>query len=252
MGRCRSIMTHVCLVTGSSRGIGRATAIRLAEAGHDVVVNYVEREDAARQVVGQVEETGQQGLALEADVASRDAVRQMVREAEEVLGPIAILVNNAGIYRRVSVDELALARWERTLAVNLTGAFHCIQAVLPGMRKAGWGRIVNISSQIAIRGTDHGADYAATKAGLLGLTKAVALEAARDGITVNAVAPGTIETDIIADYSEADRQARNRRIPVGRIGLPEEVASMVSYLASEEARYITGATLHVNGGYLIV
>ncbi|MEE9592714.1 MAG: 3-oxoacyl-ACP reductase FabG [Thermoplasmata archaeon] len=245
-------MTHVCLVTGSSRGIGRATAIRLAEAGHDVVVNYVEREDAARQVVGQVEETGQQGLALEADVASRDAVRQMVREAEEVLGPIAILVNNAGIYRRVSVDELALARWERTLAVNLTGAFHCIQAVLPGMRKAGWGRIVNISSQIAIRGTDHGADYAATKAGLLGLTKAVALEAARDGITVNAVAPGTIETDIIADYSEADRQARNRRIPVGRIGLPEEVASMVSYLASEEARYITGATLHVNGGYLIV
>ncbi|MFQ5907879.1 MAG: SDR family NAD(P)-dependent oxidoreductase [Thermoplasmata archaeon] len=245
-------MTHVCLVTGASRGIGRATAIRLAEAGHDVVVNYVEREVAARAVVGEIVEAGRQGLAIRADVASRDAVRQMIRQAEDALGPIAILVNNAGIYRRVSVDELAPARWERTLSVNLTGAFHCIQAVLPGMRKAGWGRIVNISSQIAVRGTDHGADYATSKAGLLGLTKAVALEAARDGITVNAVAPGTIETDIIADYSEADRQERNRRIPVGRIGLPEEVASMVAYLASEEARYITGATLHVNGGYLIV
>ncbi|MFQ5987054.1 MAG: SDR family NAD(P)-dependent oxidoreductase [Thermoplasmata archaeon] len=245
-------MTRVSLVTGASRGIGRATALRLAEDGHDVVVNYVEHEDAAREAADQIEELGRSALAVRADVASRDEVRGMVRKAHDSLGPIATLVNNAGIYQRVTIDELAPARWERTLGVNLTGAFHCIQAVLPGMREAAWGRIINISSQIGVRGTDHGADYAAAKAGLLGLTKAVALETARDGITVNAVAPGTIETDIIADYSAADREARNRRIPVGRIGLPEEVASVVSYLASEEARYITGATLHVNGGYLIV
>ncbi|MFQ5552625.1 MAG: SDR family NAD(P)-dependent oxidoreductase [Thermoplasmata archaeon] len=245
-------MTRVSLVTGASRGIGRATALRLAEDGHDVVVNYVEREDAARAVADQIEALGRSSLVVRADVASRDEVRGMVRKAHDALGPIATLVNNAGIYQRVTIDGLAPARWERTIGVNLTGAFHCIQAVLPRMREAAWGRIINISSQIGVRGTDHGADYAAAKAGLLGLTKAVALEAARDGITVNAVAPGTIETDIIADYSAADREARNRRIPLGRIGLPEEVASMVSYLASEEARYITGATLHVNGGYLIV
>ncbi|MFQ6012124.1 MAG: SDR family NAD(P)-dependent oxidoreductase [Thermoplasmata archaeon] len=245
-------MTRVSLVTGASRGIGRATALRLAEQGHDVVVNYAEREDAAREVAARVEEVGRRAIALRADVASREEVRYMVRRCEEVLGPVAILVNNAGIYQRVTVNQLEPARWERTLGVNLTGAFHCIQAVLPGMQKAGWGRIINISSQIAVRGTDHGADYATAKAGLLGLTKAIALEVAREGITVNAVAPGTIETDIIADYTDEDREARNRRIPVGRIGLPEEVASMVGYLASEEARYVTGATFHVNGGYLIV
>jgi 3-oxoacyl-[acyl-carrier protein] reductase len=245
-------MKRVSLVTGASRGIGRATALRLAADGHDVIVNYVEEAEAARAVAAEVEQAGHTGLAIRADVASRDEIRRMVREATEVLGPVSILVNNAGTYRRVTVDELKPERWERTMSVNLTGPFHAIQAVLPAMREEGWGRIVNISSQIGIRGTDHGADYAATKAGLLGLTKAVALEVAREGITVNAVAPGTIETDIIRDYSKEDREARNRRIPVGRIGLPEEVASMVSYLASEEARYVTGATLHVNGGYLIV
>ncbi|MDX1534129.1 MAG: SDR family NAD(P)-dependent oxidoreductase [Thermoplasmata archaeon] len=245
-------MTRVSLVTGASRGIGRATALRLANDGHDVVVNYVEQEEAARSVADQVEALGRRSLAFRADVGSPDEVRRMVEAASEDLGPVTILVNNAGIYRRVTVDELVPERWERTLAVNLTGAFHAIRAVLPGMRKAGWGRIVNVSSQVGLRGTDHGADYAASKAGLLGLTKAIALEAADDGITVNAVAPGTIETDIIKDYTREDREARHRAIPLGRIGLPEEVASMISYLTSEEARYITGATFHVNGGYLIV
>ncbi len=245
-------MKRVSLVTGASRGIGRATAIRLAEDGYDVVVNYLRQGDAARDVVNRVEQAGRRSLAIRADVASRDEVRRMVDEAAEALGPISVLVNNAGIYERVTVDQMEPDRWERTLSVNLSGAFHTIQAVLPAMRQEAWGRIVNVSSQLAVRGTDHGADYAASKAGLLGLTKAVALEVAREGITVNAVAPGTIETDIIRNYSKEDREIRNRRIPVGRIGLPKEVASMVSYLASEEARYITGATLHVNGGYLIV
>ncbi len=245
-------MKRVSLVTGASRGIGRATAIRLAEDGYDVVVNYLRQGDAARDVVARIEQAGRRSLAIRADVASRDEVRSMVGEAAEALGPISVLVNNAGTYQRVTVDQMDPDRWERTLSVNLSGAFHTIQAVLPAMRQGGWGRIVNVSSQLGVRGTDHGADYAASKAGLLGLTKAVALEVAREGITVNAVAPGTIETDIIRSYSKEDREIRNRRIPVGRIGLPEEVASMVSYLASEEARYITGATLHVNGGYLIV
>ncbi len=245
-------MKRVSLVTGASRGIGRATAIRLAEDGYDVVVNYLRQGDAARDVVDRIEQAGRRSLAIRADVASRDEVRRMVGEATETLGPVSVLVNNAGIYQRVTVDQMEPDRWERTLSVNLSGPFHTIQAVLPAMRQGGWGRIVNVSSQIGVRGTDHGADYAASKAGLLGLTKAVALEVAREGITVNAVAPGTIETDILRNYSKEDREIRNRRIPVGRIGLPEEVASMVSYLASEEARYITGATLHVNGGYLIV
>lgn len=245
-------MAKVSLVTGASRGIGRATALRLAEDGHDVVVNYLEREAEAREVAEEVEAGGRKALPVRADVASRSEVRRMVAEARESLGPVEILINNAGVYQRVTVEELDPAQWDRTLAVNLTGAFHCIQAVLPGMRSEGWGRIVNISSQIGVRGTDHGADYATSKAGLLGLTKAVALEVARDGITVNAVAPGTIETDILAGYTEEDRQERRRRIPLGRIGLPEDVASTVSYLVSEDARYVTGATLHVNGGYLIV
>jgi 3-oxoacyl-[acyl-carrier protein] reductase len=245
-------MNRVSLVTGASRGIGRATAIRLAEDGYDVVVNYLRQGDAARDVVDRIEQAGRRSLAIRADVASRDEIRRMVGEATEKLGPVSVLVNNAGIYQRVTVDQMEPDRWERTLSVNLSGPFHTIQAVLPAMRQGGWGRIVNVSSQIGVRGTDHGADYAASKAGLLGLTKAVALEVAREGITVNAVAPGTIETDILRNYSKEDREIRNRRIPVGRIGLPEEVASMVSYLASEEARYITGATLHVNGGYLIV
>ncbi|MCJ2531902.1 MAG: SDR family oxidoreductase [Candidatus Thermoplasmatota archaeon] len=245
-------MKRVSLVTGASRGIGQATAIRLAEDGYDVVVNYLRQGDAARDVVDRIEQAGRRGLAIRADVASRDEVRRMVAEAAEVLGPVSVLVNNAGIYQRVTVDQMEPNRWERTLSVNLSGAFHTIQAVLPAMRQEGWGRIVNVSSQVGLRGTDHGADYAASKAGLLGLTKAVALEVAREGITVNAVAPGTIETDIIRNYSKEDREIRSRHIPVGRIGLPKEVASMVSYLASEEARYITGATLHVNGGYLIV
>ncbi|MFQ5920131.1 MAG: SDR family NAD(P)-dependent oxidoreductase, partial [Thermoplasmata archaeon] len=169
-------MTQVCLVTGGSRGIGRATALRLAADGYDVVVNYLNREDAAQDVADQVEQVGRRSLAIRADVASRDAVRRIVQRAEEDLGPIAVLVNTAGIYQRATVDELEPDHWERTLAVNLSGAFHCIQAVLPAMRREGWGRIINISSQIGVRGTDHGADYATAKAGLLGLTKAVALE----------------------------------------------------------------------------
>jgi 3-oxoacyl-[acyl-carrier protein] reductase len=245
-------MSRVCLITGASRGIGRATAIRLAQDGLDVVINYHRRERDAREVAKRVEELGQRALVVQADVASYEDVEAMVSMAVDCLGSIDVLVNNAGIYERTTLEDLSLDGWRRTLDVNLTGAFNCIKAVLPSMKKLGWGRIINISSQIAIRGTDHGADYAASKAGLLGLTRAAALELARFGITVNAIAPGTVETDIIAHYTEEDRRLKAQRIPLGRIGSPEEIASAVSFLASDDASYITGATLHVNGGGLIV
>lgn len=244
-------MRKVCIVTGASRGIGRATALRLAEDGFDTVVNYHRSEEEARRVAEEVAERGREGLALRADVAEPREVDAMVAGTVEAFGGVDALVNNAGVYRRGSLEALPLKQWRRILDVNLTGAFLCIQAVVPHLKARGQGRIVNVSSQIAVRGTDHGADYAASKAGLLGLTKAAALELGPH-ITVNAVAPGTIETDLIADYTEEDRRRKHASLPLGRIGLPQEVASAVSFLVSPDAEYVTGATLHVNGGGLIV
>jgi 3-oxoacyl-[acyl-carrier protein] reductase len=245
-------MAKVALVTGAGRGIGRAVALRLARDGFDVGINYHRGREGAEEVRRTIEVLGRRAVMVRADVASRGEAEAMAHRVVEELGGINVLVNNAGIYHRTTVGELDLEAWSRTLAVNLSGAFHCSMAVLPAMRKAGGGRMVNVSSQLALRGTDHGPDYAASKAGLLGLTKSLALELAPLNITVNAVAPGTIETDIIAHYTEADRAERRRTIPLGRIGTPEEVADAVAFLASEDSRYITGATLLVTGGGLMV
>ncbi len=245
-------MSEVGLVTGASRGIGRATAHRLAEDGFDLIVNYMRGEAEAEDVARLVEAAGRQALPIKADVAFPEQVAAMITRAMEEFGRIDVLVNNAGIYRLGTIEGLGLEQWRRVLDVNLTGAFNCTKAVLPHMKASGGGRIINISSQIAIRGTEHGADYAASKAGLLGLTRAAALEFAKYNITVNAIAPGTIETDIIAHYTDTDRKRKSEAIPLGRIGLPEEVASVVSFLASEDSSYVTGATFHVNGGGLIV
>lgn len=239
-------------MTGASRGIGRATAIRLARDGHDVVINYYSHEEQAREVAREVEKVGSRALVARADVASHEEVMSMVESAVKAFGRIDVLVNNAGIYQRTDIEGLSLDQWRRVMDVNLMGAFHCIKAVAPIMRGQRWGRIINVSSQIAFRGTPHGADYAASKAGLLGLTKAAALELARYNVTVNAVAPGTIETDIIAHYTDEDRRRKAEAIPLGRIGNPEDVADVISFLASEDSRYITGATIHVNGGGLIL
>ncbi len=238
----------VALVTGASRGIGKATALRLAADGYDVAVNYRRQRQAAERVVAEIRELGREALALGADISDPSAVDAMVHRTTRDLGSVRVLVNNAGIYHRTTFEALQPARWTRTLKVDLTGPFLLCRRLAPLMKKVRWGRIVNISSQLALRGTDHGADYAAAKAGLLGLTRSLALELAPFGITVNAVAPGTIDTDIIADYSAEDRRERSRRIPLGRIGRPEEVASVVSFLASEEAGYLTGATILITGG----
>lgn len=240
--------TRVALVTGASRGIGAATAERLARDGFDVAVNYASRKDGALRTVNLIEAAGRRGVAVQADVSKVPEARRMVAETVAGLGRLDVLVNNAGVYDRALFDETKEEDWDRRIATNLSSAFYAAKAAVPEMRKVGGGRIISMTSQLAYRGTTHGADYVAAKAGIVGLTKALALELAKDRILVNAVAPGSIETDILAGDSPDDRARRVRTIPLGRVGLSSEVASAVAFLASPDAAYITGQILHVNGG----
>lgn len=235
------------LITGASRGIGAATAMMFAREGAFVGINYSRSEEAAKEVLRRIREEGGDGVLLKADVSREEEIRGAAETLAELSGHIDILVANAGIYRRGRVREMTPERWRETLEVNLTGAFLSSMAVLPHMKR---GSMVFVSSQIAFRGTPHGADYAASKAGILGLTKALALELAPD-IRVNAVAPGYIDTDILAGDTPEKRRRRVQEVPLKRIGRPEEVASAILFLASEDASYITGACLDVNGGLYI-
>lgn len=238
----------VALVTGASRGIGRAVALELARAGAEVAVNYAASEGPAQEVVREIEALGRRALAVKFDVADHEAVARGVKEVEEAFGRIDILVNNAGITRDGVCMRLKEEDWERVLSVNLKGAFLVTRAALPGMLKRRWGRIVNISSVVAFSGNPGQTNYAASKAGLVGFSRSLALEVASRGITVNVVAPGFIETDMTAALPEKAREALLSRVPLGRPGTPEEVAYAVVFLASEKAAYITGTVLHVNGG----
>jgi len=238
----------VALVTGASRGIGRAVALELARAGAEVAVNYAASEGPAQEVVREIEALGRRALAVKFDVADHEAVARGVKEVEEAFGRIDILVNNAGITRDGLCMRLKEEDWERVLSVNLKGAFLVTRAALPGMLKRRWGRIVNISSVVAFSGNPGQTNYAASKAGLVGFSRSLALEVASRGITVNVVAPGFIETDMTAALPEKAREALLSRVPLGRPGTPEEVAYAVVFLASEKAAYITGTVLHVNGG----
>lgn len=240
--------SRVALVTGASRGIGAATAERLARDGFDVAVNYASRKDGALRTVNLVEATGRRGVAVQADVSKVPETRRMVAETVAGLGRLDVLVNNAGVYERAFFDDTKEEDWDRRIRTNLSSAFYAAKAAVPEMRKVGGGRIISVTSQLAFRGTTHGADYVAAKAGIVGLTKALALELAKDKILVNAVAPGSIETDILAGDSPEDRARRIRTIPLGRVGLASEIASAVAFLASPDAAYITGHVLHVNGG----
>jgi 3-oxoacyl-[acyl-carrier protein] reductase len=242
---------RVALITGASRGIGAATAVRLARDGFDVAVNYGSRKEAALTTVNAIEKTGRKAIAVQADVSNVRDVRRMVSETVAGLGRLDVLVNNAGVYERAFLDDTSPEDWDRRLATNLSSCFYVAKAAVPEMRKVGGGRIVSITSQLAYRGTTHGADYVAAKAGIIGLTKALALELAKDRILVNAVAPGSIETDILAGDSAEDRARRVRTIPLGRVGQPEEIAAAVAFLASPDAAYITGQVMHVNGGSLL-
>jgi 3-oxoacyl-[acyl-carrier protein] reductase len=233
----------IALVTGGSRGIGRAIAVALAEGGADVAVNYREREDEARKTCRAVEERGCRTLAVPADVSSEPAVALMVKTVEAALGPVDILVNNAGIVRPQPLEEIGEKDWDDVIEINLKSVFLVTQAVLGGMRSRKWGRIINLSSVAAQLGGVVGPHYAASKAGILGLTHSYASLLAKEGITVNAIAPALIETEMVT----RNLKARPDVIPVGRFGAVEEVADVAVMLA--ENAYITGQTFNVNGGW---
>jgi 3-oxoacyl-[acyl-carrier protein] reductase len=230
------------LVTGASRGIGRAIALALAGAGANVAVNFRSRDKEASEVASQVREMGRLAVAVKADVSVSAEVDRMVGIVEKILGSISILVNNAGIGLMHSIDDITEKDWNETIAVNLTSAFLTIQAVLPGMRARKWGRIISLSSAAAQMGGVVGPHYAASKAGILGLTHYYAAYLAREGITVNAIAPGPVNTEMAAGLE----QLKPDLVPVGRFGTVEEISDAALMLVRNG--YITGQTININGG----
>ena len=233
---------RVALVTGASRGIGRAIALLLAEAGADLAVNYRERADEADRAAQAIRALGRRALAVQADVSVSAEVAALVARVERELGPIGILVNNAGVSEPCTIEELTEKIFERTLTINLKSAFLCTQAVLPGMRSRGFGRIVNISSGAARGAGAVGVHYNASKAGMEGMTRGYAARVVKDGVTVNAVAPSLIATEMIKPH----RLASLPGIPVGRLGTADEIASVVLTVVGNA--YMTGQTVAANGG----
>jgi len=236
------------LVTGASRGIGRAIAVALAKAGADVVINYAGNEEAAKQTEELCASYGVATMVVKADVADAEECRTMVEKAKECFGKIDILVNNAGITRDKLMIGMAETDFMDVINTNLKGSFLCMQMVSKLMIKQRYGRIINLSSVVGIHGNVGQVNYAASKAGVIGMTKSAAKELASRGITVNAVAPGMIETDMTAVIPEKAKEAMMTTIPAGRAGKPEEIANVVAFLTSEEAAYITGQVISVDGG----
>jgi 3-oxoacyl-[acyl-carrier protein] reductase len=242
-------MTRVALVTGGSGGIGRAVALELAARGNRVVVNYYTGfADEAAEVFNEIVEAGGEGLTVEADVTDPEAVDQMFSTVTEKLGPVDILINNAGITRDGLLLRMDPDDWDAVISTNLRSVYLCSKAALRPMVRSRWGRIVSLSSVAGLSGNAGQTNYAASKAGVVGFTKSVAKEVGSRGVTVNAIAPGFIDTNMTRSLPEDVRNAASGSIALGRFGLASEVASAVGYLASDEAAYITGQVLVVDGG----
>ncbi len=235
------------IVTGASRGIGRAIAIELTQRGYRVAINYNKSEKEAKELANFINEEYGEAYPYRADVSSYQEIKYMVDSFYKDFGEIYGLVANAGIYIRKKIREMSIEDWKRTIDVNLNGAFYLVKASLPYISH---GSIVFIASQLAFKGSESSVAYGASKAGILGLMRSLALQLAPD-IRVNAVAPGTIDTDMISTYTPKQRMEREEKIPLKRIGKPEEVAKVVAFLLSEDSSYITGATIDVNGGLYI-
>jgi 3-oxoacyl-[acyl-carrier protein] reductase len=239
----KDLKNRVALVTGGSRGIGAGIAVALATAGADVAVNYREQGAAAQSVCAEIDALGRKAIAVQADVSRADEITRMVSELESSLGTVDILVNNAAIAQPRPFEEITETEWDEILRVNLKSVFLVTQAVIAGMRKRKWGRIINLSSVAAQTGGAVGAHYAASKAGIIGLTHSCASSFIKDGITVNAIAPALIETDMVT----SNPNASPRLIPMGHFGKVDDVASIAVMLAGN--KYITGQTISVNGGW---
>ena len=241
----------VALVTGGSRGIGRAIVLELARRGAAVAFSYASREEAANETVSMVSALGGKALAVHADSGNANAVKALFDTVTKNLGPVDILVNNAGITKDGLSMTMSEDAFDEVLRVNLKGAFLCAKAAERPMMKKRWGRIINLSSIVGLRGNAGQANYAASKAGLIGLTKTLAKELATRNITVNAVAPGFIDTDMTAVLPEQAKESLLNSIPMKRLGAPEDVARAVAFFASEEAAYVTGQVLCVDGGMAV-
>lgn len=241
---------RVALVTGSSRGLGKAIAERLGADGYKVAVHYVSSAGPAEEVAASIREAGGEAHAFGADISSAQECKELVKSVTDQFGDLHVLVNNAGVTRDGLVLRMKDEEWQSVINTNLSSAFYLTRAALRGMLRGG-GRIINISSVVALRGNAGQANYIASKAGLIGLTKALASEYATKGITVNAVAPGFIESDMTSSLSDELREAYLQQIPAGRFGAPEDVAAVVAFLASKGAAYVNGQTVAVDGGMVM-
>lgn len=239
---------RAALVTGSSRGIGAATARRLAEEGFDVVVHYHQAEDRARETVTAVEDAGADAVLVQADIADPGQALGLADAALEAFEHLDTLVNNAGMYPRHTIDQVEPEDYERVVKVNAQGAFNVTKPLVDHLVDQHPARVVNLSSILGARGSKHGTHYSSSKAAVLGFTKSLARELAPEDVTVNAICPGAIETDMIASDTPDKRRQREDAIPLGRVGQPEEIADVIAFLASRQASYVTGETIHVNGG----
>ena len=244
-------MEKIALVTGSSRGIGRAVARRLAAEGYAVCVNYRERQDCAMSLVAEISAAGGRAMAVQADVAHRVQVNEMVRRVEGELGPVSLLVNNAGVAGQALFQDVSDEMWHRYFSTNVDGAYHTIQAVLPAMLHAHEGCIINISSIWGQRGASCEVTYSCTKAALIGLTRSLASELAPTHIRVNCIAPGVIRTDMLDALPPEVLPQLAEETPMRRLGTPEDIAHAAAFLASDRADFITGQVLTVDGGFIL-